>query len=486
MIQAKAGITGQSKPSIILNNAYFILMAVIFLEIAASWDVYGRGDVGLWSMSIIVMCILNVYCLSTSGPSPPPSKKKNRVIHPISEQSRLISDSSDDLDILYDGRRSNSDGWGCCGWVLFYFNCGLKLLVLVFACLLMKGAIAHGMGIQHHAPKEGEFLDLPLGPATYPDTQSIYYRCEGNSTEYPTLILEHDISHGMVEWLGIFPLLVQDGFRVCIWDKPGTGFSEYAFRHQFRPKYYYSKFIQALAEEEPDFQGPYVFIGGSTGGGQIVLQLAQANPSLVSSVILLDALTPNFSLKSLVTLKNVTETQRDLIWHQAIDTNRKLLGIFNSVAVPFGLMSSFVPQKPTNNKYWSLDDRMEQRWQSITEKTWIIKYWEPSFSAKNLNSSLPIDPRIPVHVIMSALSDAQIERHVCRDNRDFEDNLSESDCHFKKAQNKLAIMEKRSLAQNGGRIVECTQDYCGLDYFIYEDPAYTLNLIRQLILNEPI
>lgn len=485
MIQAKTGITGQSKPSIILNNAYFILMAVIFLEIAASWDVYGRGDIGLWSMSIIIMCILNVYCLSTSGGSPPP-KKKNRVIHPISEQSRLISDSSDDLDILYDGRKPNSDGWGFCGWVLFYVNCGLKLLVLIFACLLMKGAISHGMGIQHHAPKEGKFLDLPVGSITYPDTQSIYYRCEGNSTEYPTIILEHDVSHGMAEWLGIFSLLVQDDFRVCIWDKPGTGFSEYAFGHQLRTKSYYTKFIKTLAEKEPDFQGPFVFIGGTTGGAQIVLQFAQDNPSMVSSVVLLDAVKPNFSFKSLITLTNVTESKRDLIWHEVVDTNRKLLGFFNSIAVPFGLMSSFVPQKPTNNKYWSLDDRMEQRWQSVTEKTWIIQYWAQSFSPKSWNSTLSIDPRIPVHHIMSALSDAQIERQVCRDNRDLEQSLSESDCQFKKAQNNMAIMEKRSLAQNGGRIVECTQDYCGLDYFIYEDPAYTVNQIRQLILNEAI
>ena len=57
----------KKKNDIILNNAYFVILAICSLEAAASWDVYGRGDVSIVCILCIAASIYNVYLLSTSN-----------------------------------------------------------------------------------------------------------------------------------------------------------------------------------------------------------------------------------------------------------------------------------------------------------------------------------------------------------------------------------------------------------------------------------
>ncbi len=50
---------------LVVNNGYFVAMAILCLEMAASWDVYGRGDLAAWSACSIVASIVNIYSLSS-------------------------------------------------------------------------------------------------------------------------------------------------------------------------------------------------------------------------------------------------------------------------------------------------------------------------------------------------------------------------------------------------------------------------------------
>ncbi len=53
------------KTYVVLNNAYFVMMAILCLEMAASWDVYGRGDVATWNALCIAFNIFNIYVLTS-------------------------------------------------------------------------------------------------------------------------------------------------------------------------------------------------------------------------------------------------------------------------------------------------------------------------------------------------------------------------------------------------------------------------------------
>ena len=45
ILQSQGAGLKKSRLEVIATNAYFIVAAVLFLEMSPSWDVYGRGDI---------------------------------------------------------------------------------------------------------------------------------------------------------------------------------------------------------------------------------------------------------------------------------------------------------------------------------------------------------------------------------------------------------------------------------------------------------
>lgn len=81
----------------------------------------------------------------------------------------------------------------------------------------------------------------------------------GKKSEQPVTILES--MHGMDVWSGVLKAL-EGKQRVCVWDKPGFGASDYMFAYQTGEQDYYSVLVDALAEKEKaDFAPPYAFVG---------------------------------------------------------------------------------------------------------------------------------------------------------------------------------------------------------------------------------
>ena len=60
---------------VILTNAYFIVAAVLFLEMSASWDVYGRYDISSWCVGCLAVSLLNVFVVSSRN-----AKRKKRKV----------------------------------------------------------------------------------------------------------------------------------------------------------------------------------------------------------------------------------------------------------------------------------------------------------------------------------------------------------------------------------------------------------------------
>lgn len=84
----------------------------------------------------------------------------------------------------------------------------------------------------------------------------------GQNTSLPTLIFESDGSHGIGDWFGILNALETGGdHKVCVWDKPGLGFSDYLYADQLEESQYYDQLFQNLIEKEPEFGPPYILVG---------------------------------------------------------------------------------------------------------------------------------------------------------------------------------------------------------------------------------
>ena len=49
---------------------------------------------------------------------------------------------------------------------------------------------------------------------------------------------------------------------------------------------------------------------------------------------------------------------------------------------------------------------------------------------------------------------------------------------------KLFEEEREQLAQNGGTVVKCEEDQCGMDYYLFQDPKYTLEEIVKMFPRE--
>ena len=92
--------------------------------------------------------------------------------------------------------------------------------------------------LQSFPTTKGEFLHIELHPDDDldkgHDLQRVYFRCQGNDTSRPTLIL--DDGEGIANWLGLLDAAeaAQTDLRVCVWDHLGFGHSDYAYLDQLR------------------------------------------------------------------------------------------------------------------------------------------------------------------------------------------------------------------------------------------------------------
>ncbi len=117
----------------------------------------------------------------------------------------------------------------CCSTL----NAVAKTTVLLFTVLLFHGAILHGMGTQSFAPSQDAAIVLSSGV-------HVFYRCQrGNSTDendFPgvTVVLHGNPDQGMGDFMGLSDMLIDEGTAVCVWDRPGIGFSGYALAENIR------------------------------------------------------------------------------------------------------------------------------------------------------------------------------------------------------------------------------------------------------------
>lgn len=104
-----------------------------------------------------------------------------------------------------------------------------------------------------------------------------------------------------------------------------------------------------------------------------------------------------------------------------------------------------------------------------------MKHWRVLHRSKDL---IGFDDQIiqPISVLLSAWTDNQVDYLICKP---FE--LSADDCQIQKWINQFLQGEKSGLVRNGGSSVFCTRDECKRDFYIYDNPAYTADVILDFI-----
>ncbi len=195
----------------VLNNSYYVALSILFLEMSASWDAYGRADVAVWSALGIVASIANIYSLSSRNVGKTKRRRRRRskkVLEPTSERTALMDldeEEKDEYRQLWkktgkeqeeeEEEESSANGKGvlllrCCSTL----NALSKLVALLVTIFLFSGAILHGMGAQRFPPADGDgagnegFVEI--------NGVTVYYRCGGgrasswnSSRAFPTVLI---------------------------------------------------------------------------------------------------------------------------------------------------------------------------------------------------------------------------------------------------------------------------------------------------------
>jgi len=348
--------------------------------------------------------------------------------------------------------------------------------VLAFAAAMFAAAIAHGMGTQRYPPQDGYMIPLPSGAR-------VYYECAGfNATiaqNGPVVLLHGGSDQGIGHLLGVHDELAARGVRVCTWDKPGLGFSDYARVESVeRPAVDLLAFVRQLPEREPNYTGPYLLVGVQRGGLD-ALRAARHAPDAFHSVLLVDTLLDGFRRRALTLGTGLDPGQALKIEQKLLE--KELIGLkwVNRVAVPLGL-SRLAAGPARITPEWREASAKERRWYEITDKTWVARKTRVLLDLEALahaGSSANYTTSVPVHVLSSSWKDEAFRRSMCK-------RVNEEAClAILTAANELAAEEAASLAANGGQSVACNSNACqklGLEQLLYFDPSGTADVIQRL------
>ena len=166
-----------SRLELVLTNVFYITTAVMHLEMAASWDVYGRYDVSAYGVACIVVAVVNIYTVSSKNVRRRRKKRARPVIEPMSERSALIEDSptgstsnsSEDFSSSAGSLYGGSGGGSLVRETLCLINHLAMVGVLLAMCFLMNGAIQHAAGIQvNHTTNRVRFCLYVFAPFQSP------------------------------------------------------------------------------------------------------------------------------------------------------------------------------------------------------------------------------------------------------------------------------------------------------------------------------
>lgn len=166
----------------------------------------------------------------------------------------------------------------------------------------------------------------------------------------------------MSDFWGVQSQLVARGRRVCVWDKPGLGWSDNFFVSQkLNVSTFYHEFLVSIGETSP-----FIFVGWG-GGAENIWYYANVHPEMVSSIVWIDAYSGGIEFRELQDRNNWTDAQTIARRDIELTGRANLFHIIRILGSPWGLNSVFVPYSPAG--YLPADRYDEYRWYYLTDKT---------------------------------------------------------------------------------------------------------------------
>ncbi|KXS17659.1 hypothetical protein M427DRAFT_255930 [Gonapodya prolifera JEL478] len=322
------------------------------------------------------------------------------------------------------------------------------------------------------------FINDPSGR-----TVQIHYLCSGPiNNSFPVIFWEADITHGMSDFWGLQMTFADAGYRSCVWDKLGQGYSDYYFfdtTSQYQDQYYHN-FISMLTEKKP-----MIFASWSGGAGS-QYQYALQHPENVHSMLFIDVAPFGIEWEMERVFKNLTAQQT--AEYKRIDRlgRNAIFGILRALGVPWGLSTIFVPP-PTPGSYKPADRVDEYRWFYITEKTWTSQFFLLDEYFNDTNNpyaiSLPTTSTISINNLMvrqntSTLTAVRCTGPIAVGSAACSDQVAR-DVYLQDKKVELWRNLTSNLARPGN-LSFCTDETCKGDSFVLRNPAMTLREFKRI------
>ncbi|EFC39470.1 predicted protein [Naegleria gruberi] len=366
--------------TLVVNILYFgVILVGSFILFVLYSRAGTRPDAIVWTILIMIICLLNVIALIC------------RWYSSVGAGKEFIPDESKCFQLIKE-KSAGASGVSMCLYITaIVVNVLLRFIFLIFLGLLISGSSA-ASNIKNY-PMKGKLISVPLNDGSG-RSQNIHYLCEGPTEGNSfTFLFEGDFTHGYADYYDIQRYLTALGRRSCIYDKPGLGYSDYLYKDQKDESTFYYNFLTSIGEKTP-----YVMVGWG-GGGHIIYKFALEHPELVKSLTFLDVFPPGIEFTSMKDLKNWSQEQFNTYKNQELRGRRTLFGIINGLAVPWGLMSIFVGSSSNTSNADEITF-----WMS-TEKTWITQssvldtaYADTgSYLKQNLTSTISVNLVVTKH-----------------------------------------------------------------------------------------
>ncbi|KAI3642471.1 hypothetical protein MP228_012026 [Amoeboaphelidium protococcarum] len=197
---------------------------------------------------------------------------------------------------------------------------------------------------------------------------TVQLNCIGTpSPSLPTVFLFSSPAHGIVDFYGLqYYLSSYNGTdrRVCTFDPPGFGWSTEVNRGQDSSFEHSYQIMKTSGESAP------WHVVGWGAGGSTVAYLASKHPSDIKSATFLESYPQGIEFDYYGVYQSLDQNQVSAYASSQIVQRLGLSKLIISLAIPWGLMSLFVPIQPQDPNYYPAE-----KWTELKVQSWKSKMW---------------------------------------------------------------------------------------------------------------
>ena len=159
-------------------------------------------------------------------------------------------------------------------WAVILAAGGLLLLTVLYLYLDAQQEPLH-MDAEARAEAPGEFIQLSLG--------TTHFRLLGQADGDLVVLVHGGMVSGMHAWKNNYPVLVENGYRVLMYDLYGRGYSD-RLSKDYTPEVFFGQFQELL--DSLHLHQPF-YLAGLSLGSMVAINYTKEHPEQVKKLLLL-------------------------------------------------------------------------------------------------------------------------------------------------------------------------------------------------------